>query len=80
MEGWMCNLYGVTKGQQAIRDLVKAMRGLTGNMPPLPAIFPNSRAPVVRTAPDGIRELLMMRWGFPPPHSGKAPLSQVQKS
>src|ERR1019366_1616785 len=24
-------------------------------------------APVVRTAPDGVRELTMMRWGFPPP-------------
>jgi putative SOS response-associated peptidase YedK len=33
----------------------------------LPAIFPNGRAPVVRLAPDGVRELTMMRWGFPPP-------------
>jgi len=63
----MCNLYSVTKSQQAIRDLLKAMRDLTGNMPPLPAIFPNGRAPVVRTAPDGVRELLMLRWGFSPP-------------
>jgi putative SOS response-associated peptidase YedK len=63
----MCNLYSVTKGQQAIRDLVKAMRDLTGNMPSLPAVFPDKLAPVVRTAPDGVRELVMMRWGFPPP-------------
>lgn len=67
----MCNLYSVTRSQQAIRDLVKAIRDLTGNMPSLPAIFPNGRAPVVRTAPDGARELLMMRWGFPPPPGGK---------
>src|SRR5580692_11762099 len=40
---------------------------LTGNLPPLPAIFPDKMAPVVRTAPDGVRELIMMRWGFPPP-------------
>ena len=58
----MCNLYSVTKSQQAIRDLVKAIRDLTGNLPPLPAVFPNRMAPVVRTAPDGVRELLMMRW------------------
>jgi putative SOS response-associated peptidase YedK len=64
----MCNLYSVTKSQQAIRDLVKAIRDLAGNMPSLPAIFPNGRAPVVRVAPDGIRELTMMRWGFPPPN------------
>ena len=63
----MCNLYSMTKSQQAVRDLLKAMRDITGNMPPLPAIFPNMKAPVVRTAPDGVRELLMMRWGFPPP-------------
>jgi putative SOS response-associated peptidase YedK len=63
----MCNLYSVTKSQQAIRDLVKAIRDITGNMPTLPAIFPDKMAPVVRTAPDGVRELTMMRWGFPPP-------------
>jgi hypothetical protein len=34
----MCNLYSVTKSKQAIRDLVKVMRDVTGNMPPLQAI------------------------------------------
>ena len=34
----MCNLYSMTKSQQAIRDLVNAMRDLTGNLPPLPPI------------------------------------------
>lgn len=63
----MCNLYSMTKPQQAVRDLVKAMRDSTGNLSSLPGIFPNRMAPVVRTTPDGVRELLMMRWGFPPP-------------
>ena len=63
----MINLYSITKGQKAIIDTVKARRDMTGNAPTLSAIHPNSRAPVVRTAPDGIRELVMMRWGFPPP-------------
>ena len=63
----MCNLYSQTKGQAAIRDAARAMRDLTGNLPSLPAIFPNHSAPIVRTAPDGQRELLMARWGFPPP-------------
>ena len=35
----------------------------TGNQPPLPAIYPDSMAPVVRQAEDGERELTMMRWG-----------------
>jgi hypothetical protein len=57
----MCNLYSVTKGEEAIRELAKAMRGLTGNMPPLPAVFPDKLAPVVRPTPDGARDLVMMR-------------------
>lgn len=36
----MCNLYSMTKGQVAIRELARAMRDNTGNLPPLPGIFP----------------------------------------
>ncbi len=64
----MCNLYSMTKSQQAIRELVKAICDLTGNLPPLPGIFPNRMAPIVRPGADGQRELLMARWGFPPPN------------
>src|ERR671913_310667 len=63
----MCNLHSITKGQDAIRQLAKAMRDTTGNLPLLPAIFPDTPAPVVRTAADGTRELAMMRWGMPSP-------------
>jgi len=57
----------LTKGQDAIRQLSKAMRDTTGNLPLLPAIFPDTPAPVVRTGEDGVRELAMMRWGMPSP-------------
>ncbi len=60
----MCNLYSITKGQQAIREITRAMVDRTGNMPPLPGIFPDYRAPIVRNQPDG-RELTMARWGMP---------------
>jgi putative SOS response-associated peptidase YedK len=71
----MCNLYSVTKGQQAIREFTRAMRDRTGNLPPLPAIFPDMMAPVMRTADDGERELRMMRWGMPcPPQCGSRPI------
>ncbi len=50
----MCNLYSLTKGQDAIRQLAHAMRDTTGNLPLLPAIFPDTAAPVVRTAEDGV--------------------------
>lgn len=61
----MCNLYSVTKGQAAIIALTRAMRDTTGNLPPLPGIFPDYKAPIVRNAPDGVRELAMARWGMP---------------
>jgi putative SOS response-associated peptidase YedK len=63
----MCNLYSITKGQQAIRDLAGAMRGNAGNMPPLPGVFPDYSVPIVRNAPDRVRELTMARWGMPSP-------------
>jgi putative SOS response-associated peptidase YedK len=68
----MCNLYSVTKGQQAIRDLTRAMRDTTGNLPPMPAVFPDYAAPIVRNLAEGGRELTLMRWGFPPPPNPRA--------
>jgi putative SOS response-associated peptidase YedK len=62
----MCNLYAVTKGQQAIRELTRAMYDRTGNLPPLPGIFPDYQAPIVRNTAEG-RELTMARWGMPSP-------------
>jgi putative SOS response-associated peptidase YedK len=62
----LCNLYSVTKGQQAIRELAGVMSDRTGNLPPLSGIFPDYAAPIVRNHPDG-RELTMARWGMPSP-------------
>ena len=62
----MCNLYALTKGQAAIREIAGAMSDRTGNLATLPAIFPDQSAPVLRQSKDG-RELAMMRWGMPSP-------------
>ena len=62
----MCNLYSLTKGQQAIRELTGAMQDDLGNLPPLPGIFPDYAAPIVRNAPSG-RRLSRARWGLPSP-------------
>jgi hypothetical protein len=56
----------MTKSQQAIRDLTRAMTDRTGNLPPLPGIFPDYQAPIVCNQPEG-RELTMARWGMPSP-------------
>src|SRR5271166_1874872 len=42
------------------------MADRTGNLPPLPAIFPDYAAPIVRNQPEG-RELTIARWGMPSP-------------
>jgi putative SOS response-associated peptidase YedK len=62
----MCNLYSVTRGQSAIRELARAMHDRTGNLPPLPGIFPDYGAPIVRESGQG-RELVLARWGMPSP-------------
>jgi putative SOS response-associated peptidase YedK len=77
----MCNLYSMTKNQDGIRNLFKVSQDRTGNMPPLPGIFPDMLAPVVRTSRDGERVLEMMRWGFPPPpNAGPQPVTNVRNT
>ena len=49
----MCNLYSITKGPQAIRDFAHAMRDTTGNLPPIPGVFPDYSAPIVRNVEEG---------------------------
>jgi putative SOS response-associated peptidase YedK len=63
----MCNLYSMTTNQEAIRRLARVFRDNLGNQPPLPAIFPDQLAPVVRLDREGERALDSLRWGFPPP-------------
>lgn len=62
----MCNLYSLSKGQAAIIEMTRAMVDRTGNMPPLPGIYPDYQAPIVRNTPEG-RELSYARWGMPSP-------------
>ncbi len=75
----MCNLYSVTKGQQAIRDLFAVKRDRAGNLPPLSGIFPDQMAPIIRVASDGERELVKARWGMPgPPQFGGQPVTNIR--
>jgi putative SOS response-associated peptidase YedK len=60
----MCNLYSITTNQDAIRRLFKALNSRVGNLAPMPGVFPDYPAPIVRNASDG-RELVMARWGMP---------------
>lgn len=73
----MCNLYSLSKHQAGVRQLVDALTPEVGNFPPLPGIFPDYAAPIIRTAADGRRELAMARWGMP--SSRKALLDAATK-
>ena len=61
----MFNLYSITTNQAAIIALFRVINRYVGNLPPMPGVFPDYPAPVVRNA-GAERELTMMRWGLPP--------------
>lgn len=66
----MCTLYSIKTNQDAIKALFRVTRDLAGNLPSMPAVFPDWEAPVIRNA-NGERELVKMRWGLPnPPQHG----------
>jgi putative SOS response-associated peptidase YedK len=58
----MCNLYSITTNQAAIIALFRVINRYVGNLPPMPGVFPDYPAPVIRNA-GSERELTMMRWG-----------------
>ncbi|MBW6397022.1 SOS response-associated peptidase family protein [Roseomonas sp. HJA6] len=72
----MCNLYSIVSNQQAIRQLAMTFRDTTGNLQPLPGVFPDYAAPIVRNTAEG-RELALVRWGMP--SSKKALLDAATK-
>lgn len=77
----MCNLYSMTRARDAIRQLFRVDRDLTANQPPLPAIFPDQIAPVIRVDRDGVRVMQAMRWGFPPPPNlGSRPVTNIRNT
>jgi putative SOS response-associated peptidase YedK len=76
----MCNLYSITTNQAAIIALFRVLNHNVGNLPPMPGVFPDYPAPVVRnTGAD--RELTMMRWGMPPPPKfGGPPVTNIRNT
>lgn len=65
----MCNLYNALTTQEAMRQLFMDLgwQDRTGNLQPLPEIYPDQMAPVIRHAAQGGVELVRARWGMPTP-------------
>ena len=69
----MCNLYSLTKTQDAMRHVFdgvveegEGVEDLLGNLPPMAGIFPDYAAPIIRAAQGGW-QLIRARWGMPTP-------------
>ncbi|MDB5627157.1 MAG: hypothetical protein JWR73_2959 [Tardiphaga sp.] len=76
----MCNLYSLTRPQASLRQLFKVEDDLTGNLPPLPGIYPDAMAPVIHLH-GGRTAMGMMRWGFPPPPTAAArPVTNIRNA
>ena len=76
----MCNLYSITTNQAAIIALFRVINRYVGNLPPMPGVFPDYPAPVIRNTDSG-NELTMMRWGMPPPPAfGGAPITNIRNT
>ena len=72
----MCNLYSITTNQAAISALFRVVNRYVGNLAPMPGVFPDYRAPIVRIGAEG-RELATARWGMP--SSSKALMDATKK-
>lgn len=74
----MCNLYSLITPQAEIRAAFGVAHDRAGNLPPLPGIFPDQRAPIVRIE-DGQPVIEMFRWGIPGPKAfGEKPVTNVR--
>ena len=49
----MCNLYSITTNQAAIIALFRVVNRYVGNLAPMPGVFPDYQAPIVRNGAEG---------------------------
>jgi hypothetical protein len=70
----------ITTNQAAIIALFRVVNRYVGNLAPMPGVFPDYPAPVIRNTETG-RELTMMRWGMPPPpRAGGYPVTNIRNT
>lgn len=69
----MCNLYSQTRAREAVLRFFRVPENRAEQFNQQTAIFPGYRAPIIRKAQDGDRELSVMNWGFVLLQEGRAP-------
>jgi putative SOS response-associated peptidase YedK len=64
-----------------MRRLFAITRDLTGTLPKLPGVYPDSRGPIMRGLIDGDLKLSVARWRMPgPPRFGGAPITTIRNT
>lgn len=63
----MCHAYSITTNLDALRRLrfTFEVAYTIGNLAPQTGVYPDMLAPIIRNTPDGLRELVKVRWGMP---------------
>jgi putative SOS response-associated peptidase YedK len=70
----------ITTNQAAIIVLFRVVNWYVGNLPPMPGVFPDYPAPLVRNTDHG-SELTTMPWGMPPPPKfGGPPVTNIRNT
>ena len=72
----MCNLYSLTTNQAAYPRAVPVINRYVGNLLPMPGVFPDYPAPVIRNT-DTRREMVLMRWACRHRRAQTAPRSRT---
>ena len=69
----MCNLGSITANQATNISLFRVISRQVGNLPPMPGVFPEHPAPVIRNT-DNANEIALMRWDPPLPRTAGPPV------
>jgi putative SOS response-associated peptidase YedK len=78
--GSECAIYSITTNQAAILALFRVVNRYIGNLQPMPGVFPDYPAPVIRNTQAGT-EMTLMRWGIPPsPRTGGPPVTNIRNT
>jgi putative SOS response-associated peptidase YedK len=77
----MCNLYSIRRPRDEVIGLFGISHVDDGVQLELPAIYPDTLAPIIKLDDNGARNLTTMRWGFPPPpKGGPRPVTNVRNT
>ena len=73
----MCSLYRMISDIETMRRLF-SVTGHAPDMPLFPEIYPECKAPIIRSNEAGVRNIELARWGVPPPGNALSPVTTLR--